>query len=67
MPDRDNHPEFGVTDRQKKLMYDMLMCIPRNLVYVFVAVILFAFLAMLYVVSRGEDMQFVTDGAVSIT
>ncbi len=37
--------------------YRLLMAVPRNLVYVFVCVIIFAFLGMLYVVYSDRDIS----------
>ncbi len=37
--------------------YRLLMAIPRNLVYVFLCVIIFAFLGMLYVIYSERDIS----------
>ena len=41
------------------------MCIPRNLVYVFLFVIVFAFLGMLYVIYSEQDLSYFLNGTES--
>jgi hypothetical protein len=45
------------TSSSESWQYRCLMAIPRNLVYVFACVILFAFLGMLFIVYTERDLK----------
>ena len=42
---------------EETLSYKILMCIPRNLVYVFLFAIILAFLGMLFVIYTEKDLS----------
>ena len=52
-------------EEQSSQIFELLMCIPRNLVYVFLFVIVFAFLGMLYVIYSEQDLSYFLNGTES--